>query len=803
MPRPHRWRRLVGKTLGWVAGVVTGLVVVVLLCANLPFARRLIAKQVTAALANVVSGKLTIDGIGRVGLTGVGGVRARLADAHGRPLLIANGVSASLRTFTLVKSLFGKSGLDVHIDTVDIAHLDAVLDADEHGNLLLLDALTPPPPLPNAPPPSPSTLKLTIDEARLGSAWTHGTPSPGFLVDADLQNLRLGVALANGKTTLDLRALRVDTRAMPSGANVHGDLLAHAELPSAPQKLAANGSFDGTVGQVHANAKGSFANDTLAAHVGAEAAPESLRRFVPSLRLRSPARLSVDASGTLPNVHATGAIRTGPASVTLTADAAVGTPLHGHLELDAEHVNLAAILEGSPESELNAHVRANGTLREGKLSGNFEVDTKPAEIASQPLPALALKGNLSESNGDVKLDVAEPGTKTHVTADLNIPKLEAGYDVSLSVPDFARFERLPPGSNGSASVRARGMVYLSTSTFSADVRAEVANVSASGVRVRKADLGALVTGPFSSFDVDATMTGEGVVAAGRAFDRVSASAKGNPAGATVAATLKGAPGTPDVDVTTRVTLGDRILLSSTLAKIGKGEDRVQARADSVRVGGGVVQADGVTLDGADAAFSAAARIAPGAMDVRAISSGFDVGKVARAFGAKDKSLRGKLALDVDLKTRGNTARGKLGVELTDGGYAGVSGIALRMATSVDGKRFTGQVHAKVEGGHVDVDAQELTLSGSPFSPAAWTHALGHVSVDADVDLERIAKVLPTSMLPFNDMAGKVTLAGELTRGPTDSSPETTWTVHTDGLRASAKTGGEPSHDGTNVRAPPP
>ena len=806
MAHTARWRRIVGKTVLSVFGALAALVVVVVLAANLPFSRRLIAKEVTAALAKVVTGTITIEHVGRIGLTGVGDVSARLTDARGRPVLTASGVKASIRTFTLLRSLLGKSGLDVHIDSVRIGHVDVLLDADQNGNLLLLSALTPSPPPATAQPAqpsSPSSLRLTIDDARIASTWAHGTPTPGFPVDANLRDLRVDVGLASGRTTVDLRALHVDTRVMPAGANVHADVHGHVELPPAPKKLAANASFDGTVGEIRATAKGSLAGDFVSAHLEADAAPESLSRFVPSLRLRKPVRLEVDASGTLPKLHATGAVKSGPARVTLTADGAVDTPLHGHAELDAAHVNLAAVLQGTPETDLNAQIRANASVRKGgELVGSFEVDTRPGRIAAQRIPAVTLKGKLDGAKGDVTFDVGEPGTKTHVTADLNLPKLEVGYDVSVSVPDFTRFERLPPGSSGSASIRARGKAYLTTSTFSADVRAEVANVSAGGVRLRKADIGALITGPFSNPDVDATVTGEGLVAAGRAFDRLSISAKGNPGGAGVAATLRGAPGTPDVDATTSVTLGSAVGLKDVEARIGKEPERVRVRVDSVRIDGPLVRADGITLDGAGAAVSAAVRVAPGALDVRAISAGVDVGKVARAFGQGARRINGKLALDVDLKARANTARGKVGVELTDGEYESVSGIALRVATSVDGKRFTGQVNAKIEGGHIDVDAEDLTLGGSPFSPRAWAHAFGHVKIYSNVDLARIAKVLPTSMLPFDDMAGQVTLSGELTRGASDDSPETTWTVHTDGFRASAKSADQPSHDGTKVRAPP-
>src|SRR5579871_2265421 len=146
MASRHRWRRIAAKAVAWFAGALVALAVTALLCVNLPFARRIIANRVTAALDGVVSGKIVIDRIGRVVLTSVAGVRAHLTDTSGRTVVAANGVSAHLRTFTLVKSLLGKSGLDVHLDSVAIDHVDALLDADHDGNLLVLKALASPPP---------------------------------------------------------------------------------------------------------------------------------------------------------------------------------------------------------------------------------------------------------------------------------------------------------------------------------------------------------------------------------------------------------------------------------------------------------------------------------------------------------------------------------------------------------------------------------------------------------------------------------------------------------------------------------
>jgi translocation and assembly module TamB len=804
MARTRRWPRIAGKTAAWFFGVLAALVLTALLCINTPIARRIIAEQVNTALAGVVNGRIVIDHIGAIGFTRASGVRARLTDQSGRTLLSASGVSARVRTWTLVKSLLGKSGPDVHLDSVSMAHLDALLDADHDGDLLVQKALASPPPPPNPPPAKPSTLKLAIDDGRLGSAWLHGHPSEGFLLDADLRDMRLGVTLANAKTTLDLRRLGVVTRGMPDGANVEGNLTGHVVLPPAPQKLAAKGRFDGTVAEVATKVDGSLKDDVVEAHLAADASPNSLKRLVPSVALKNPARLRVDARGTLPDVQATGSVVTGPARATFTANVVVTKPLRGRLELDASNVDLASVANGAPRSDLNAHLRANATVPGGGTpSGSFTLETKPARLAAQRVPAMTVEGKLNGYRGNMRLAVAEPGTMTRVTADLDLRKMEAGYDASISIPDFTKFERVPSSTTGSASVRVRGTAYLNSSTVSGDVRARLSNLRNEDVRVRVADVGAAVSGPLSNPDVHAKVISDGVLVAGRSFDAVALTVRGNRSGASVGAALEGASGTPDATVSTRVKVGDRITLTATEAKIGRGDDRVRARVDTLRFGGGVVQAEGITIDGAGATLSAAARISQGSTNVRAVSAGIDVGKVARALGVAKGDVRGKLALDVDLKTRGRTARGKVGLELSDGAYGGVDGLNLRLASTVDGKRFSGLINARLDGARVDVDAQNVTLDGSPWSPRAWTHASGRVLIDSELDFARLSKVLPTTMLPFDDMSGRIVLAGELSRDAKDTAPETRWQLRTDGFRASAKTSGERPHAGIKVRAPPP
>ena len=74
---------LAGRVLGTTAGatLVFGAAAVlgVVLHLNAPVARRFAVSTVNAVLADTFKGKLTIDRVEELGLTGIGGARARIA----------------------------------------------------------------------------------------------------------------------------------------------------------------------------------------------------------------------------------------------------------------------------------------------------------------------------------------------------------------------------------------------------------------------------------------------------------------------------------------------------------------------------------------------------------------------------------------------------------------------------------------------------------------------------------------------------------------------------------------------------
>src|SRR5580693_3585627 len=147
-PLPHAARvtgAIAGTSLLFVASALGGAI----LHLGTPCARRVVAREVNAALAPLFKGRIRVERIDALGLLGHAGADATMDDASGRPVIVAHGVRATVSTWTLVRSLLAK-GAPIHVvlPAVAVDALDVRLDAAEDGVLELVRALGPARPSP-------------------------------------------------------------------------------------------------------------------------------------------------------------------------------------------------------------------------------------------------------------------------------------------------------------------------------------------------------------------------------------------------------------------------------------------------------------------------------------------------------------------------------------------------------------------------------------------------------------------------------------------------------------------------------
>src|ERR1700722_10285447 len=136
--------RVAGAAVGLLLAFPCAVVLGALLHLNTAPARRLAVDQINAALGPSFKGTLLLEGVGSLATSGVAGLRVRVLDPEGSPVLLAEGVRVRLSPLGLLQSaLFGKGPIGIDLSLLSIDSLDVSLDADEKGTLGIQRAVEP------------------------------------------------------------------------------------------------------------------------------------------------------------------------------------------------------------------------------------------------------------------------------------------------------------------------------------------------------------------------------------------------------------------------------------------------------------------------------------------------------------------------------------------------------------------------------------------------------------------------------------------------------------------------------------
>src|SRR5580692_7812843 len=231
--------RRVGRKL-WLVLKVAGGAVLALTAAgalvlhlDLPVTRRLVARATNRVLLPVFRGRLTIEHLGRLGLDGVDGARARVFDPAGQLVLVADGIHARIATWKLVRSLLASPmTVDVDISDAVIDHVDLLIDTDPEGVPLLARAFTPQPSASALPRKAPPSVVVVISQAKVRQAWVHGQPTWGPAIDLDLRDVDAKVLVQSERVTVDVRRATLAARGLPLASDGMGDLHGRVVVPS-------------------------------------------------------------------------------------------------------------------------------------------------------------------------------------------------------------------------------------------------------------------------------------------------------------------------------------------------------------------------------------------------------------------------------------------------------------------------------------------------------------------------------------------------------------------------------------------
>ena len=760
------------RALGAGAVFAAALVSSVPLCLRLPAARRAAANAVNRALAPVFAGRITIERVGRLGLTEIDDVDVRLDDADGRPLLRAAGVRARVSTWTLARTALVGAGqeLAVVVPELVVPRLDGVVDQDPGGALRIARALSL-----RAPrgPGEPHGRRVRVDLERVvvDGASIRLRPDAGPAPDVDVQGAQGALHLGGDELAVDLSRARMIVAGLPGGVRAQGEFggVIRLAVGDAPPHSLLRTAWNGVVGTI----RGRVVMSDTDGHVDAEldvgsATPDEVRAVWPQCPFTEALDAHLEAHGTPARLDVRARAHIGRGTIDGRGPVELGASPRAALHVEATAFDAHACAAQAPASE----VALSGDVAvTGEPAGGLEADGTLAisggRLLGVEVPPSTVTGRIEQSAGGelaggAELTVRRAGASTVISARLDGGARVLAFEGESTLPRVDVLGGAASGLGGSAIVRAAGAVDLAAGTLDARVSVGLSRLAARGASIAQARVDAHATGRLAAPAITLEVDGEDAQAGPLRL----AALRGRAAAAIDAGGLS----LRDVDV----------------EAAGAGAP-VRAQAAALRVAPGELRADGVVVDGLGEPLVVSLRAAPIGVAVRAQSGGLDLARVADF--ATLPVAGGRLALDVDGTLSARAAEGRIVLDLQHAAFAGLADANARADIVVAGRRARGSIKASLgDVGTLDVRSSSVTIGdGHLLTAAPWRKTWGTVEFDGHADLERVAARVPAAALGLDELRGAIDVSGQVSRDDArDETPAVVFAAHTTGLVVGAR-----------------
>lgn len=775
-----RARRVLG-VIGGVVGVtvtfVTATAAGVVLHLDVPATRRLVMTQVNGVLEKQLKGDVKIEALTGLGLRGIDGARVRVKDPDGVQVLYADGVKIRVRALQAARSaLFGKGDIHVAVPLVSIDHADVALDADPMGALRIARAFEPKPTNEPEPPPKKGGRGVFVDapDVVLKHAWAHGVMSEGAPpIDADVKDLAGFARIDSAETRAEIDRVELVSRGMPMGADPSGKLTGKLRLPATkegedPAMPDVDATFDGTIMGATTGIVAKMRGDTFDATVEAHAnSGARIGEALGELPLRDELTLRVEAHGTLPKVNAIAHVALGEATVDADADIDIENETSIATKVSARKIDLSAILNGAPKSDLGLDATASATLGP-TIRAKASVDTLPGTIDRERVPRVVMRGEMDGDVAHATAKIYEPSMPTDVRVSMKPENGDRIVDahVRAQIPDLRRVPKLSAAiEKGSAQVVGDARVALNAKTFDAKVAVSGRRVLSGTQSVNKVRAEAKAHGALDKPVIDAAVYAEEVRAAG--FDARLVEARSR------------------VEVGPEIVLRDpRVDITRDAGKVSVAAGRVVARGANVRVEGAVIEGlgDPIRAEVSRDAQKTVVKLAAPRVDLVQASK----------FAGQDLGITsGTLGIGADVTLTANDAQGVVKAKLDHFTMKKIENAGLELETRLEGRELELHVDAALaQAGRLSLHSKRITLAGNPMAPASWKGASGRVALEGDLDLAKVSSLVPHESMPLGELRGELVVSGALGRDNPESPPEVRLHAHTIGLVAAGKTPAE-------------
>ena len=526
-----------------MAGAAVG-VLLVFLCAatlglvlhlNRPASRRAVMAEVNAVLASSFRGTVSISASRGFGVWGIDGLRVRVKDPGGAEVLFVDNLRLRVSGLGAVRSaLFGSGDIAVDVSELSIFRVDLDVGADADGVMRVQHAVESREP--SAPTEAAAAgggrgvslaLPFSVDLVDV-----HGQMKGAPPLDVELGKLRGNLTFSSEGVSVVLQHLDVEARHMPMRLDAIATLTGSFAQP-AGGALEVAGSFEGTIGQIPVHASGSLQGTKVDGEIDVPSILATrVRELLPEAPLHHDVALHAEVHGDLSDLEALAHLTIGKSETDITATASLGDAVRAKVKVDTRGVDLRAFAPTAPASTFDAKTTVSIVMaKSGEIDGDYMVDLEHGDIAGQVLP-----GCLSAESSPRRPVAPWPTDRERFRARgqryaglRRSPRCCASFALRADIPRLDAVPRAQTGARGRADVAATGSIRYADASLAAELDATLDGIAVGDERVAHAQVHARAQGPANAPQLEATVSAEGLLAAGLRFARAEVTAKGTSA----------------------------------------------------------------------------------------------------------------------------------------------------------------------------------------------------------------------------------------------------------------------------------
>jgi translocation and assembly module TamB len=780
----RRVGRIAARVLFGLVAFVAGLLLLVTLALDLPPVRELVRTRANAELERALMGKITIERLGELGVSGIGRVDATIDDPFGRRVIVLRELDVSAFWPRIVWSvLTDDDALRIGIDAIHLRHAEVIVRDDGKGAPTLAAAFQPKPsPKPEPKEPSPE-VRVNVGRLRLDHAWIHGQLADGPLIDGELAGLAATFESNAKHTAFYLERSTLAFRSLPQKLDPSGVLSGRLELPTGTGPRG-SGRFDGLVAGAKLAAEGAWDGKNLRALVtAADLSGEPSRRF--GLDVREPTSLRVAAKGTWPS-FAVDAEVAGPAiRLDLRGRLQADEPARANVTVEARNVDASRLAPDAPSSDLSAHAELAVTRSpEGVFDGTYRLKVPEGRVAAAATPTIDTHGQFGETSSGVlsvegQVTIDEPGALVEASYRLRDEAGSSSAHAELvarltNPPRLAAFDLRTSGT-----LSATADYDLKAQMLDADAKLRLTSVRHEAVRADDVVVKSKLRGKLPELGVLAEVTAGPVEASGRSFRHVGATVSGTASRLEVNALVEGTA--PErLELSTTVGLARGTELEGLRVKLFDARGPVELSARKVAFANGAVRVERFAFRGAGTA--------EGDLDLGENRQKFDLsaadlelGRLCRLAGVRVPLERALLSADVDIERSRQGLSGRARAKATEIRMGKLDAPSAEIDLALTPRDVSGTAQADLgEGGRLLVELDRFEPPREPWTLVRFASQPGSLVARGELALSRLLPLVSLAEVPIERLAG--TASFELTAKGGERGPEVRARVETKGLR---------------------